>query len=235
MKYIIFLDDGHGIKTPGKRTPPFEDGSYMKENEFNSAVVTLIKDKLNKIPNVEVILTAPTDEDVSLKQRADTANNMLTQKLNIYGYDNVKSVFVSVHANAMKGYWGTWGGIETYYYRKGADFSTNGKKFAEILQKYLLKGYTLADRKVKGANFSVLRNTIMTAALVECGFMDNKEEATLLMSADYREECAEEIADAIIEFLQIPKPIINQNLSKEEIIKRLDELIELIVKLQKEV
>ena len=36
----IAIDDGHGMETAGKRTPAFSDGSVMRENEFNRAVVS---------------------------------------------------------------------------------------------------------------------------------------------------------------------------------------------------
>ena len=32
MLTIIYLDDGHGMKTNGKRTPKFEDNTFMHEN-----------------------------------------------------------------------------------------------------------------------------------------------------------------------------------------------------------
>ena len=34
---LIAIDAGHGMDTAGKRTPAFEDGTIMKENEFNEA------------------------------------------------------------------------------------------------------------------------------------------------------------------------------------------------------
>lgn len=43
----------------------------------------------------------------------------------------------------------------------------------------------------------------MPAVLVECGFMDNLEEAILLKSDDYRKECARELTQAICEIYNI--------------------------------
>ena len=42
----IAIDDGHGMETAGKRTPAFSDGSVMRENEFNRAVVAYLHDEL---------------------------------------------------------------------------------------------------------------------------------------------------------------------------------------------
>jgi hypothetical protein len=40
----------------------------------------------------------------------------------------------------------------------------------------------------------------MPAVLVECGFMDNINDARLLLSDAYRQECADELAMGICEF-----------------------------------
>lgn len=44
MKYLVILDDGHGNDTKGKRTPFFEDGTFMIENDFNKEGIMLIFD-----------------------------------------------------------------------------------------------------------------------------------------------------------------------------------------------
>ena len=60
------------------------------------------------------------------------------------------------------------------------------------------------NRKAKSApgpyyanSLYVLKNTYGPAVLVECGFMDNKDEARLLMSEDYREKVATSLFKSI--------------------------------------
>ncbi len=48
MSYTIALDDGHGMETAGKRTPKFNDGTFMRENEFNRAVVNYLNVELKR-------------------------------------------------------------------------------------------------------------------------------------------------------------------------------------------
>ena len=62
-KYLIALDDGHGMNTPGKRTPPLtkdlyidgklvrKKGEVIKENEFNRAVVKYLAEALKTVIN----------------------------------------------------------------------------------------------------------------------------------------------------------------------------------------
>ena len=59
-KYLIVLDDGHGIETSGKRTPPLskdlyidgklvrKKGEVIKENECNEAVYKYLEIALKR-------------------------------------------------------------------------------------------------------------------------------------------------------------------------------------------
>lgn len=185
---LIALDDGHGMETAGKRTPPLPDGTVMRENEFNRAVVAKLDTHLRRC-GFRTLLVAPGDNDVPLKARTDAAN---AAKADLY---------VSVHANAIgAGGWNNARGIETFHYPG----SINGEKAAKIIHRHLIGGTKLPDRGVKTANFHVLRETKMPAVLVECGFMTNLDDARLLLSDAYRAECAEELARGICEYFGVP-------------------------------
>lgn len=205
---IIALDDGHGMETQGKRTPVFEDGSFMKENEFNRAVVKYLDDELKRC-GFKTLLVAECDTDIPLQTRTNLANNIITNK-----YNRQADLYISVHANACTGNWGNWGGIETYIYTY-TDSVT--EEIANIIHKNLIKGTPLKDRGVKRGNFHVLRETAMPAVLVECGFMDNREEAKLLMSEKYRKECATEIAQAICEVYGVDYIKENNNIKQSKL------------------
>lgn len=176
MAYRIGLDDGHGKETAGKRTP---DG--YRENEFNHGTKLFLVDEL--IRNGFIYTDcSPLRSDNSLQNRCDIANNAKCD------------LFISIHYNAMSTVWNSnVGGIETYHYPS----STTGKRLASKVQYQLIKGTKMLNRGVKTANFYVLRNTKMTAILVECGFMDNPVEAKLMKSISYRKECASEICRGI--------------------------------------
>ncbi|MCQ6559354.1 N-acetylmuramoyl-L-alanine amidase [Paenibacillus mendelii] len=213
MRYLVALDDGHGMETPGKRTPVFPAQSglegetkkgYMHENEFNRAVVAKCKAHLER-SEIDVLLTAPGDDDPSLTDRTHLANS------------KGANLFVSVHANAFTGMWGSAKGVETYCYPG----SKTGRAFAAVLHKHLIEHTYQVNRGVREADFAVLRRTNMPAALVEAAFMDNLEEATLLVSDAFRSECAEEIARGVCEFLcvefveePIEKPAIQPTVHK---------------------
>lgn len=200
MKYIMFFDDGHGISTAGKRTPMLPGSTtFMHENEFNRAVVTLLLLFAQATDGVTSFLTAPTDYDTSLSERTNYANKELEIIQTKYGKENVKAIYLSVHANAYKGVWGTWGGEEIYYYPS----STEGEKLAKAIYKEMQKGSDLRNRGVKPRSLHMTKYPHMPSVLSESAFMDNLEEAKLLMSWDFRLECATEMFTGMCNYLEI--------------------------------
>ncbi|MEK5205225.1 N-acetylmuramoyl-L-alanine amidase [Bacillus sp. FSL R10-2789] len=188
MSKLIALCDGHGMETSGKRTPILpnglqsETGNFMHENEFNRAVVKYLKTELER-NGFRVLLVAPTDYDTPLADRTNLANSK--------GAD----LYLSIHANANTSQWGTWGGAETFVHPSG-----ESKRIGSVIHKHLMGGTKLRDRGVKdGSHLWVIRKTSMPAVLVEAAFMDNLEEAKLLMSDAFRRECAIEIAKGVCE------------------------------------
>lgn len=184
----IAIDAGHGPDTPGKRTP---DDS-MREFHFNSVVARYVRDGLKQYEGVEVLFTHTDDgsRDVPLKERTDKANTWKAD------------VFVSIHANAFGNNWNDTNGIETFVY---ASRPAAAVKLADAVQRAIIRATGRHDRGVKAGDLHVLRETKMTAILIECGFMTNREEAALLKSDEYRRKCATAIVDAIAEVYGLKK------------------------------
>lgn len=185
---LIALDDGHGMSTAGKRTPIFTDGTkspetgknFMHENEYNRAVVKYLKEELEYC-GFKTLLVAPTDDDTSLQARVDLAERAKAD------------AFVSVHANAATGSWGTANGLEVF-----TGSSATSKALGKNVLDNLLQGTVQRNRGLKdGMHLFVVRKTTMPAILIEGGFMDNAHEAKLLLSDAFRRECATEIAKGI--------------------------------------
>lgn len=186
-KILIAIDDGHGMETAGKRTPAFSDGRVMKENEFNRAVAAYLAEELEK-NGFATLPVAPGDTDVPLKTRVTVAN------------EKQADAYISIHANAFGSAWNEANGIETWIYEKVMGDSET-YRFARYIHDALLAATGRRSRGIKRSHdLYVLKNTRMHAALVECGFMTNAKEAALLLSEDYRRECAAGICKGICSF-----------------------------------
>lgn len=187
MSYKIAVDNGHGINTPGKRTPVMPDGKVIREWEFNYPTAQKLGQVLKRC-GLDVVFVSDTADDTPLSVRTQRAN------------DAKADLFVSIHYNAFQGVWGTHGGVDVHYYPT----STESKKLAGLVQVELVKATSLRDRGIKASNFYVLRRTTMPAILCECGFMDNLEEAKLMLDEDYQQRVAEGIGKGLCNYLGIP-------------------------------
>jgi len=189
--FLVALDDGHGMTTAGKRTPKIVElnNKVIHENEFNKEVVTYLNEALIRC-KINTLLVAPTDDDTLLSQRVKLANSA---KANIY---------VSIHYNALDGEFNgnDPSGLSIFHYPN----STNGKKLAETIHKYMTNGTKQVDRGVKTANFYVLKYTKMPSVLSENGFMDNRSEAMLMLNVNFQKEVAEEHCQGICEYFNVP-------------------------------
>jgi N-acetylmuramoyl-L-alanine amidase len=187
----IALDAGHGINTPGKRTPSGE-----REWTFNDKVVRSAIKHLNEYENVEILrVDDPTGKrDVPLKERTDKANKWKAD------------VLVSAHHNANTGRWGDWTGTETYVH---PIIPKETMEIAKKIHSEVVKAYKLRDRGVKKANFHMLRETDMHAILVEGGFMDSKVDIKRMRNDSVLADAGKAIAEGLAKHYGLkkkPKP-----------------------------
>ena len=216
---LVFWDDGHGIETPGKRTPYISEiGRAIKENEFNSAVVKQAAHLTTKLSTKVIsILVAPTDSDTPLITRTNTANRIYKEYVSKYGQGNVNAIYVSVHYDAFDS---AFNGYDpeglTVFVQKGFSKGESGR-LARSINKYLAQGTPQQNRGVKEGNYHVLRETSMPAVLTENGFMDNKREALLMIDKNFQQEVAEEHVKGICEYFGIPYDVQKEPVKVEEV------------------
>lgn len=108
-------------------------------------------------------------------------------------------LFVSIHCNSFNA---KAHGTETYFFYG----SNSGRKLAETIHKQITSSLPITDRKVKEAGFFVLANTDCPAVLVETAFIDNTQDAKLLVERE--DDFARAIARGISDFFlgQFPLP-----------------------------
>lgn len=188
----ILIDAGHGIDTPGKRSP----NGVFKEWAWNKDVAEKIVETL-QYKGYDALLINPEEKDISLSERANRANK--------HGKD---SIFVSIHCNALGN------GKEWMNARRWSIWTTKGKTKSDTLATYI---FNEAERKwgedrVRKdmsdgdvdyeKNFTVLYKTICPAVLIENFFMDNKEDYEYLCSPNSIYECADVAVKGIIKYLE---------------------------------
>lgn len=178
----IAIGAGHGINTPGKRSPEGE-----REWSFNNKVVSAAIKYLNGYVNVSVIrLDDPTGAtDVPLTTRTNNANNANAD------------ILISYHHNANTGKWGSWTGTETYYYPG----SSTGLALARAIHPSIVGAMGLRDRGIKSANLHMVRESRMPAILIEGGFMDSTIDIVKMRNNSVMDKTGKALADAIASYL----------------------------------
>ncbi len=173
----VCLDYGHG----GKDSGAIANG--LKEKD----IVLQIGSKVSKIleeHGLEVIQTRSSDIFIGLSQRAKIANRAKAD------------IFVSLHCNSFVDPQAQ--GVEAYAYPNSIDGENLSRAILDSIISHKL--YT-QNRGVKTADFAVLRETEMTASLVELGFITNPEDADILTKQ--QTELATAVAKGMLGYLGI--------------------------------
>jgi len=186
----IAIDAGHGYKTAGKRCLKSLDSNQTREWALNDRIA----DKLEELLRIYDCDVQRTDDvtgnkDVALATRVKTANN--------FGAD----IFISLHHNAgIKG--GKGGGTVVYYY-KATDKTEAQKLYNAIVAQTGLYGNRA--NKTPYGNFYVIRNTKMTALLLENGFMDSATDVPIILSEAHADKTAQGILNYLVANYELKK------------------------------
>ncbi|OWR30012.1 N-acetylmuramoyl-L-alanine amidase [Saccharibacillus sp. O23] len=179
-KKTVVIDPGHGDHDSGG-----VGISKIQEKNIVLNVGLKVAALLKQEPNINLIMTRSDDTFVTLTDRAKIAN------------DAKADLFLSIHANISPSS-SSAGGTETFYAE-----ASRSKALSDVIQKHVLAATGFKDRGSKQANYSVIRNTKMPAALVELGFLSNLNEETLLNQDDFQQKIAEAIVAGIKEYLNL--------------------------------
>jgi N-acetylmuramoyl-L-alanine amidase len=193
----VVLDPGHGGHDRGAIS------KFGYEKDFALDVALRVRPLLER-QGYKVVLTRSTDVFIPLDKRPAVANNI------------AGSIFVSIHFNSSTSN-ADARGFEIFSMAPRGAPATNDSRPSErdlraeagnaqdlpsgalagSVYHSLLGHVPMVDRGVKHARFAVLRHSTVPAILVECGFVSNKAESTLISSSAWRANVAEAIVDGV--------------------------------------
>lgn len=190
----ILIDPGHGIDTPGKRSPDGVFREYLWNRQVSDKVLTRLRSS-----GIDADLVVTETNDITLRTRAMRVNRVCDR----LGPRNV--VLLSIHSNAAGNgsSWMTATGWSCY--------SSPGKSMGDELAECMYDSFRRAfpEKRMRTdlsdgdsdieANFYILTKTRCPAALLENFFYDNREECLWLL----QETTKDRIADAIVAGLKI--------------------------------
>ena len=155
------------------------------------------------------------DVVLSIGKRVETYLQAVGYTVKLFQYDGLGEIcadannwradlFVSIHCNAATG---NAKGTETIFY----EHSANGKKLADCIQQQIISSLGTVNRGLKskigdGYDAYVTKYTNCPAVLVECAFIDNPDDAKLLIERE--DDFARAIARGVTDYFQgVNKPL----------------------------
>lgn len=179
---IIVVDAGHGGRDGGASK------QGVLEKNLNLEILKQLKAILDEnTQNIGVYYTRTEDVWLTLDQRVQLAN-----KANA-------DLFISIHNNASSsGHYSGASGTQVLYSQRDTSVYSS-ERFAGIcLQKVTEQLDSKNQGLVKGDKIYIIRTSEVPVALIEVGFMTNREELSKLNTVEYQQLAAEGIYEAII-------------------------------------
>lgn len=190
---VLILDAGHGGEDGGAST-----ASGCKESTINLAVVQKL-DQILAFCGIDAVLTR--DSDISLhNENCDTLREKKVSDLKnrvslINSYEN--ALLISVHQNHFTD--PRYSGSQVFY--STGDISRQwGDRTQEILRQ-TLNPENGRKAKLLPDSIYLFKHITCPSILVECGFLSNGEEASLLQTDSYQRKTALALAGACLQQL----------------------------------
>lgn len=191
-KKIVVLDAGHGGEDGGAVSK-----SGIVEKDLNLLIAMKVKNKLED-NNIQVILTR--NEDVMLYTNAELSLAKrkvedINKRIEIANTSNA-DLLISIHMNSFP-----------QNYCKGWQiFFQQDNKIGEQISTYIQDGIketiqTQNNRVPQSINnVKLVNKSKIPAIVVECGFLSNEDEATMLTQDIYQEKIATGICNGIMKW-----------------------------------
>ncbi len=229
---IVALDPGHGGEDPGAIGP-----SGLREKDVVLAIALKLRDKLNAVRGMRVMLTRDGDYFVPLQERVRKARRVqadLLVSIHADAFMRPEAAGASVFALSTRGATSTaarWladkenaadvvGGAnlavgDAQVLRAMLDMSTAAQvrdslKLGDEVLSRLGKVGRLHKRQVEQAGFAVLKAPDVPSILVETAFISNPEEEAKLRDADYQARLVEALATGIRRYFAKQPPMPRQ-------------------------
>lgn len=176
---VVVIDAGHGGRAPGATK------QGINEKDIDLAIVL----QLQKI-------FEESDENIGVYYtRTDDSNPTFDQRVQLANKSNA-DLFISVHNNSTgSGRMSGTKGTQVMY----DETSQESKAFAQICLEEVTSEIGSVDKGlVEGDEIYIIRTSEVPVALIEVGFMTNREELALLNSEEYQRQTAQGIYNAVL-------------------------------------
>lgn len=189
-KKVIVIDAGHGGKDPGK-----VGVNNVLEKDINLKIALLLKDRL-EAEGLTVLMTRETDAGLYNESDSNKKISDMKKRCEVIA-ESECLLTVSIHQNSY--HEESVSGPQVFYYNG----SKKGENLAREIQEKLVEHLEPSKIRTEKANDSyyLLKNVTCPVVIVECGFLSNWNEATLLCDPIYQEKVAQAVCEGILNYI----------------------------------
>jgi len=194
----VMLDPGHGGGDGGALS-----ARGLQEKRVVLDIARRTRRKLQSA-GVLVNLTRYTDGFVKLQDRCREAHRWradLLVSIHVNASDNPAAAGVETYVMPAPGFRSTGSTRPDQRRYEGNRFDEANVVLGYFVHKGLVANSNGADRGLKRARFLVLKNSPCPAALVECGFLSNEQDAEHLASRHHRDVVARGLSQGILTYV----------------------------------
>ena len=187
----VIIDAGHGGEDGGATSC-----NGISESKTNLEIALKLEDLMHLL-GVQTHMIRRTDCSVATSGNTISARKMsdLKERVRIINETN-RSLLLSIHQNTYPD--SIYHGAQVFYSKK-----SESEALAKKLQSAFVSTVNIgSNRKIKPANGIYLMDHInCTGVLIECGFISNPEEASLLNCREYQLKLCAVIAASVSQFV----------------------------------
>lgn len=181
---VIVLDAGHGASDGGA-----VGISGTLEKDINLKITTRLKKLLEKT-GATVIVTREDDSPIAETKREDMKKRKALKE------NSNADIFVSIHMNKFSE--SKYSGAQVFYAK-----DEKSKMLGEDIQsemKAILNPENNRVAKQTDGSIYILKDSTVPSVIVECGFLSNPQEESLLTQSDYQDKVAWSVYSGILKY-----------------------------------
>lgn len=178
---VIVIDSGHGGEDPGSVV------GEVLEKDINLAISKALELELVSV-GASVIQTRDGDYDLSTPNANYRKKSDFDNRIKLINNSGA-NMYISIHLNYLSN--SKYSGAQVFYNKE------ENKELANLIQEKL--NSKRKTKKIPNRTYMYDKLSI-PGVLVECGFMSNSGELSLLKTSDYQKKIASLIKDAIVEY-----------------------------------
>lgn len=181
---LVVIDVGHGGADPGTMS------GNIYEKDINLAISKELESELSRL-GASVILVRNEDYDLSKPNASWRKKSDFDNRIKMINNSGAH-YYLSIHLNYLKD--ASYYGPQVFYNNK----KENNKMIAEHIQNELNKELkTNREVKMIPSSTYMYKELKVEGVLIECGFLSNAYERSLLVKEEYQKKLAKTIASAM--------------------------------------